>query len=505
MLDLLSIEPLDEAYVRIRSERNVAYELSDHFTFKVPNHKFLAKKIPGWKGDIKLFNLRNGTIYKGLLPAIYAFAEERGYAVADSVVLPTLPQMDEEAARQYLVRLDPKFKGETLTPHPHQCKALAHAVSNGRCVLVSPTSSGKSLVIFGVVNHHLRQFVEAVQPPVADVRPHSPKILIIVPTVGLVTQLAADFMEYSSGRIGKIVHCIADGSEKNTNRPVVIATWQSVYRQQPKWFEQFHAVIVDEAHLAKATGITGILCKMNHCPFRYGLTGTLDGWKVNKLVLEGLFGPVFEVVTTKDLMEAKLVSELAIDCIVLKHSAETRSAARGASFDEETGILVSSQKRNDFLVNMAVAMKGNTLVLFRLVEDHGIPLYEAIKRVAKDRNVYLIHGGIKSEEREAIRQKIETDDNAIIVASYGTMSTGISIRRLHNIIFASPYKSRIKVLQSIGRQLRLAADKTTARLYDVSDDLRCGKWMNTTYRHFKERVKLYQSERFDHRIVRISL
>jgi len=174
----------------------------------------------------------------------------------------------------------------------------------------------------------------------------------------------------------------------------------------------------------------------------------------HKLVLEGLFGTVNKVVSTVELQEKKQLADLKIFCLILKHGAIECKHASGMNYQEEMDYIVTSDKRNKFIRNLAAGLNGNTLCLFQYVEKHGKQLYEDIKLKAPDKQVFYVHGGVDTDEREKIRELTEKADNAIIVASYGTFSTGINIRNLHNIIFSSPSKSRIRNLQSIGRGLR---------------------------------------------------
>ena len=175
--------------------------------------------------------------------------------------------------------------------------------------------------------------------------------------------------------------------------------------------------------------------------------------------------------------------------------------------EDEMDYLCEHEQRNKFIRNLACDLKGNTLVLFNYVEKHGLPLYEMINNYT-DRPVHLVYGGIDVDDREEIRRLVENEtpeNNGIIVASYGTFSTGINIRNLHNIIFASPSKSRIRNLQSIGRVLRKGANKVKAILYDIADDCTHNSRRNYTLNHFIERIKIYNEENFNYEIISIQL
>jgi superfamily II DNA or RNA helicase len=222
-------------------------------------------------------------------------------------------------------------------------------------------------------------------------------------------------------------------------------------------------------------------------------------------VIEGLFGPVYKVTDTKNLMDMELLSKLSIDCILLDYDDKVKKQNARMKYFEELEWLVTNEDRNNFIANMAKSLKGNTLILFQLVEKHGKHLNKLIEKMCPDHQVFFVYGGTDVHDRESIRKIAEENENAIIVASYGTFSTGISIRRLHNIIFASPSKSRIRVLQSIGRQLRKSEHKDLARLYDIGDNLSWKTWKNHTLKHFLERMKLYNTERFDYKSIKIRI
>jgi superfamily II DNA or RNA helicase len=328
--------------------------------------------------------------------------------------------------------------------------------------------------------------------------------LIIVPTTTLVHQMYSDFEEYGFNS-EKYCHKIFSGKDKNTDKPVVITTWQSIYKLRKDWFKKFDVVIGDEAHLFKAKSLTSILEKMEDTEYRFGFTGTLDGTQTHKLVLEGLFGPAQKVISTKELMDSGTLADFKIKILALKYHDEIRKIVSKMDYQAEMDFLVSHEGRNKFIKNLALSLNGNTLLLFQYVDKHGRILEEMIKEEAGDRKVFFIHGGVKGEERDDIRGIVEKENNAIIVASYGTFSTGVNIKNLHSIIFASPSKSKIRNLQSIGRGLRKSDTKDSATLYDIADDLSWKSTSNFTLKHLMERVKIYDEEKFDYKLYSIGL
>mgnify|MGYP003327880545 FL=1 len=248
-------------------------------------------------------------------------------------------------------------------------------------------------------------------------------------------QLDKDFESYYTNN-SYSTHLIMAGQDKNADADIFISTWQSIYKQPKKWFDQFDVVIGDEAHLFKANSLTKIMTKLENCDWRFGFTGTLDGTETHRLVLEGLFGPVMKVISTKELIDTNRIADLRIKALVLKYDDKTRKEMKEAKYDDEIKFLAQCRERNNFIKNLALGRTGNTLVLFQMVEKHGKLLYDLINR--EDRKIFFIHGGVDVEERESAREITEKENNAIIIASYGTFSTGINIRNLHNIIFASP-------------------------------------------------------------------
>ena len=490
--DTLNIKPYDDVYVKIDCERGVAKELSDFFTFKVPNYQYTpAYKNKAWDGQIRLYNIYKQTIYKGLLDYVVQFAEDRNYNITSS--------LNDEAVsykRDNIISYLDSHLNLPYTAYDHQVDAIEYALNSDRGLLLSPTGSGKSLIIYSL----MRFYLDKIHP--------DKKILIIVPTTGLVSQMTSDFKDYSKKskwNVNKNCHAIFSGQDKNTDKRVVISTWQSIHNMKQDYFDQYEAVFGDECHLFKAKSLTKIMTKLVNCPYRFGTTGTLDDSQTHKLVIEGLFGRVFKVTTTKQLMEENLLSELKIDCITLSYPDEQVQEIKRAKYIEEIKWLIRNESRNQFLKNLVKNVKGNTLLLFNYVKEHGVPLYEDIQKECADKSVFMIHGGTSVDQREEIRNIVDKEENAILVASYGTCSTGINIKNIHNIVFASPSRSVIRVLQSIGRGLRTSKTKNSVRLYDISDDLRHKKYVNHTYKHLHERLKIYNRERFNFKRISIDL
>lgn len=437
MSEKLFVSKVDEVHVKIDCEAGTAFEIQDYFTFLVPGHQFMpAFRNKMWDGKIRLYNVMTKRLYAGLLPYLEEFAKNRDYEIEYDSSIEGADEFSAIEAKEFSEEL-----GLPFSPRDYQFKAFIHAVRNRRCLLLSPTASGKSLIIYLLV------------------RWFGAKTLVIVPTTSLVHQLVSDFDDYGWDAQNNC-HKVMAGLDKVSDKQVIVSTWQSIYKMRKEYFDQFDVIIGDEAHLFKAKSLTSILEKMTECKYRYGLTGTLDGTQTHKLVLEGLFGPVKQVTTTKELIDNKQLADFRIKTLALSYTDEERKEVAKMKYQQEMDFIVRHEKRNRFIRNLAISQEGNTLLLFQYVDKHGRVLYDDINnRVGDDRKVFFVHGGTDSTDREEIRRITENSTNAIIIASYGTFSTGINIRNLHNIIFASPSKSRVRNLQSIGRGLRKSETK----------------------------------------------
>ena len=483
----MKISKIDETYIHLEVEDGLERELTDYFTFEVPGAKFMPhyrKKL--WDGKIRLFSPHNGRIYVGLLPYIKEFCSRNSIEYIIEKGVENDRNVIRESVRDFAESLRPKSGGKPIQFRDYQIDAVWHALQRNRCLLLCPTASGKSLIIYTLVRYyHLMNL----------------KTLILVPTTSLVEQMYSDFIDY--GWKDECVHRVYAGHDKGSKKPVVISTWQSLYKLHRPYFAQYNCIIGDEAHLFKAKSLTDIMVRSSKCQYRFGLTGTLDGTQTHRLVLEGLFGQVKQITTTKELMDNKTLAKINIDCIVLKHTEEECKRVRKYTYAEELNYIVSHTKRNAFIEKLCKTIKGNTLVLFQLVDKHGVLLYNEIKKL--DKKVFFVYGGTTTETREKIRKIVEKEKSSLIIASYGTFSTGINIRNINNVVFASPSKSRVRVLQSIGRGLRQSKNKTTVRLFDVSDNINYKSRQNFTYRHFTERLNIYKQEQFNYTINKVNL
>ena len=487
------ISKKNEVYVKLNElEQSAAAELNDFFTFEVPGFKYMpAYRSKQWDGKIRLYNIITGEIYLGLLPYIEEFLNARSIEFKLEKGVRRNRAMPRDLVQGFIQGLKPTINGGRIEVRDYQLDAIIHALASDRALLISPTASGKSLIIYCLIRYYHMKGL---------------KTLILVPTTSLVEQMYKDFTDYGWS---SETYCqkIYSGHDKKVTKDVVISTWQSIHRLQRPYFRQFGCVIGDEAHLFKAKSLTGIMTKLDTCEYRFGLTGTLDGTQTHRLVLEGLFGKAKYVVTTKELIDNKTLASLQINCIVLNYPKEDRQIVKEFDYASEMEYIVTKTKRNTFLCNLMDKLNGNTLCLFQFVEKHGEVIYKQVnkKYKYKDRKIFFVYGGVDTNTREEIREIVENEKDAIIIASYGTFSTGINIRNIDNIVFASPSKSKIRVLQSLGRGLRLGDKSQSLRVFDIADNLSSDSRLNFTLRHFKERLKIYNDQRFNYKIDEVNL
>ena len=497
MSEVINVEVKNAVYLIVRCDPGTAMELSNYFSFKPSGYQFSpAYKNRMWDGVIRLFQPMRPVLYVGLFNRLKKFCEDRDYTLNAPDHLMHGEPTPDDYGYQIAKEIGCKFE-----PRDYQNQYIVDAIRNSRSLSLSPTSSGKSLIIYLIQQHYYRAFEH--------------RTLIIVPTISLVHQMAGDFIDYGCDK--NLIYKIQGGVDKNTNSPIVISTWQSLMKADKDWFSQFKVVLGDEAHLFQAKSLQKIMEGLDECYYRHGFTGTLksEESKTHRLVLEGCFGSVRKHVTTKDLMDSGTVAEFNIKAIVLSHNPEARKNFLTAfksikepskKYPAEREFLVNNTKRNMFIRNLLWSLKGqNNLVLFDLVEKHGKILEPLLRK--DDRQLHFIYGATKGEERERIRHMIENDPikQHDILASYGVFSTGVNLKKLDNVIFASGSKSEVKVLQSIGRALRKGNDADKATLYDITDDLSQGSFENYTLQHFKKRIEIYGQEQFTFRIYTVDI
>jgi superfamily II DNA or RNA helicase len=377
-MDIIELTKINEVYYHVKCEDSISYELYDYFSFYVKNYKFMPKYKAGtWDGKVRLYNMRDRRFYIGLFYKLISFCKSRNYKLI----------INEGEDTSFDVKTyDPPF-----TPYDYQTKAIDVILNKKRRLVLSPTSSGKSYIIYGAI----RNLVEI-----------DKKVLLVTPTTSLVEQIYKDFIDYGWDAQNHC-HMIYSGKEKKNTDNVVISTWQSLYKLPKWWFDDFDAVFVDEAHLAGAESIKSIMEKTENAAWRVGLTGTIDDTQAHKLMLEALFGKVYSTVKTKELMDQGLVTSLKINAVILDHPKDDKKLVSKMKYSDEIGVIVQNRKRNKFICNLAISQKHNTLILFNYVDKHGKVLLELFKNMSHQKQVFFISGETPVQEREEIRRLTE--------------------------------------------------------------------------------------------------
>lgn len=495
--DNINLVKINETWVRVECETHLLYEIDELFRFQIPDAHFNPKvKAKIWDGYIHLFKMGKSILPIGLIGDLIDFCKKRNYGVTfQNFDRDPAPSLDE--VKMWMDSFDIHSKKKKLTIDDFQYNAVYLSFKEEKSIILSPTASGKSLVIYSLVRALIEKFDKK-------------RVLIVVPTLGLTSQMRSDFIDY--GEVTNYepdIQGFSDNTKAAISKPIIVSTWQSLYSKPEEWFQQFDAIIVDEVHLAQAKSISYILESAINAKYKIGLTGTLSKTKTHKMKLLSLFGVINRVAKTSDLQQRGRLAKIMIKALSLVYSDKEKQLCKKDYKDyiSEVDFIKAHRQRNIFIRNLVLSLSGNTLVLFSHVEDHGKVIYEFIKEKFDliGRPVYFIHGGVDKDDRERIREVVENLDNAVIVASYGTFSTGINIKKINNIVFASPTKSVIRLLQSIGRGLRVTEGKDLCTVFDIVDDLRWKKHSNHVYNHFAERLQIYAEEGFLYKIIEIKM
>lgn len=486
---------LNHSFVKLECEPAVARELSDYFSFFVPGYRFMPKyKSRMWDGKIRLFSIATQLLPAGLFPYVEQYAKARNYTLTVLDGEYGTP-LDQQTISDTALSADLRAYDAPYEVRPYQHAAVREILTKRRVLTISPTGSGKSFIIYLVMRWILDH--------------EDGNVLIVVPTTQLVDQMYSDFEEYGFD-VSNNVHKIRQGLSHQTDKRVIISTWQSIYKKPATWFQQFVCVVGDECHGFTANSLNGIANNCTEASYKIGTTGSLQDAKAHTLVIEGLFGPTNRVVSTAELQQQEVLAKLTIHCPLLTYSDTAVENAfkvtkQFTDYKKELEFLFSNQKRTAFIAKLACSQTQNTLVLFR-ERDHGQQIFNEIKqRVKPNRRVFYVDGNTDTSERERIRKLIEKSTDAILVASIGTTSTGVNIKNLDVIIFGAPLKSPIKVLQSIGRGLRKASDDAHTTLFDPIDYLKRGKKQNIALKHGAFRQKLYKREQFSYKTLKVQL
>lgn len=492
----------DYSYAKVEADYGIICELRDYFSFDVEGAQFNPKVKYGiWDGKIRLMGT-DGSLPWGLVNMVKGFASNLDYTVDIEDILAPKPQMSREDFDAWLAAKDIYAGNTKITPHWYQADSVFHAINNRRGTLNLPTSAGKSLIQTLIA----RWFLESYQS----------KVLLIVPTTALVKQMRDDMVDYRLFP-SSAINLLGGGNKgQNDDALITVATWQTAVKQKPEWFAQFGLMMCDECHLATGASISKIIKQMTHCEYKFGLSGSLKDGKTNVLQYIGLFGDVFRPVDTAKLMEDGQVADMSIKSVILRYKDEECAGCKELNYAEEIKYITTHKKRNAWVCSLARKLADrneNVLVLFKNTA-HGKALYEALKATHGDK-VHYIAGETKTDQRAELRGVAENETGLIIVASYGVMSTGISIKQLHHLVFSHPVKSKVIVLQSIGRVLRKHGSKTKALVWDIVDNLGIKtksktaknpyRHMNYAFKHGVERIQRYNAEKFDYTMVKVDL
>lgn len=472
-MEVIEVFKVNDVYLRVECSASLLSELSSYFSFYAPNYKFHPKYKKGqWDGKIYLFNKKTSQLYMGLKDDIQKYCERNGYKFIDSVNEKTYWVSDDHFAK-FITSLNLPF-----APYDFQLAAVKKILQQIRGVILSPTSSGKSLIQYIICMFYSDK-----------------KFLIIVPTTGLVGQLATDFNEYG---YKEYVYQIQGGVEKdNITQRLTVSTWQSIKEMPRSWFDQFDAIMGDECHTFQAKSLIAIMTNCVRQDVRIGLSGTLQEDEGSKITLRGLFGPIFRTTTTRELIDNKQAADVNIIGIELQYPADIVADFKKKKLDYpgEVDYIINYVRRQRFICKLAESLPGNKLLLFKRVA-HGQALYDILKEDDAE-HVYFVYAKVDADARNEIRAIMEANNGVTVVASYKTFATGTNIKNLQYMIFTENTKSIITVLQAVGRALRLAENKTKATIFDIGDSIvRTKTKQNYAWSHFVQRIEYYAKEKF---------
>jgi len=488
MNDVIVVSIIDNIHFKIFCGEDQSYELAEFFTCYAADYRHNPKFKAGiWNGKISFFNRSDHLLPIGLLRFLKPFLEQYNYKI--QLTFNEFELKNDISKEDLEGFYDVLFSMSDITLRDYQKDAVYAALRNKRGVVESATGSGKSILIYTVIRFILEDI--------------DSKILLVVPNIGLVTQMYDDFKKYGWGTASTDISLLYGKSVfYDKTRPVLISTWQSIYKRGSDFFSDFGAVLVDETHGAKSASIQSVLSKCVNASYRLGFTGTLPEDTADIFNIYGYLGHKIYSLESKTLIERGFLSNITIVNLFLKHNQDEIDKIAGKTYADEVSVITKNPKRNNVLRYIIgnINEDHNVLVLCHKL-DHLDSMVEYITETFPNRPLFVIHGGIPAEKREAIRTNMEEYDGAILIATYGTMSTGINIPKLHSVIFASFYKSKIKVLQSIGRGLRLHKTKSRVIVWDLIDDMHYvdeygHRLPNYAIRHFYKRLAYYDKQEF---------
>lgn len=487
----LQVLKINESYIQVnvktQSIEDTLYEY-----FKCPDPSYTPNPFSRYDGMIRFFNRGTGYMASGLLFEVFKFAKEYKYEIELDPALSIINDIPDNELQEYISSLELSTYDENKKFIPAQARdyqfnIVKLAVKYQKCVIEAATSAGKSISIYILLRFlcERRKRLESRR-----------KTLVIVPSVHLVEQLYANCFEYSGFNkwdVDKHVQLIHSGASKYVSREIVISTWQGIQKENKEWFHQFGEVLVDEAHTAQAEVLTKIMNNCIYADVRLGFTGTLSNSLAGAMRVISHFGVCHSVIRARDLIDLGYAADIKIDMVELCYPLSERIMLSG-DYQAEIEFLISHPVRNELIIKTILGLKGNTLVMFARIDAHMMKIYEALE--GKKPNVYVINGEIPVETRKEIQALMEVGEDITLLASYGTAQQGLSIKKIHNLILAHPSKSFIRVIQTLGRLMRLHSTKVVGRVIDFVDNLRMpSSGDNHAIRHSRERYSFYMSER----------
>jgi len=491
---LIRLHKVNEVYLRVECSFEQALELKEFLSCYAPNFQFHPKfrqKI--WNGKISFFDFRTQCLPIGLLEKFIEFSNNFGYDYEYSFPIEELfdSKFSIDKLNIFFMKIfsGVKINDKLLYPRDYQIKAIQNCLYRQRGVIESPTGSGKSLDIYSIIRYILENTEE--------------KILLVVPSVSLVEQMFSDFFDYGWKNANNYVDILYSG-KMITGKRVLCSTWQSIYKKSSGFFKDFGAILIDEVHsVGSSQSIQSVAKKCTNAKYRLGFTGTLPEEDHDIFNIYGYLGPQIFELKSAELIDKGVLSKIVIANILFKYPEAIVKKNKNRTYPEEIRTIETYKPRFKVLKYIFENIKDgeNTLILCRHI-DHLKEIIDYLEKNVDDKfKLSVIYGAIGPEEREGIRKMMNIEKNIILIGTYATMSTGINIRRIHNVIFASSYKSKIKILQSIGRGLRTHEDKDLLILWDIVDDLtwkkRTGKLgKNYVYEHFEQRLKYYEQQGF---------
>lgn len=480
----LKIKKLDSSFIKIETdEESVLYDIYKSFSYSEPN--FYRRPGTFWDGVTRLFNKSKKTLPYGLLFDLLELCKKRKWEFElDKEFKEDIVDVSKEEISEWVKELDIRNeKNEKIEVYDYQLEAIYLSIKFRRLTLLAATNAGKSLILYCLVRYYLMH--------------DDAKVILVVPTIALVNQMYNDFENYSTSNgwsVQSNVHKISAGIEKRSNKQVYISTFHSICKQEAEYFEDVTDILVDEAHKASSKSIKDICDLSVNARTKIGMTGTLKPEIIHPMLVKSRLGSIKRIVTVKELQDSGRATKTKIVRVLLKYNEEYKKRIFKADYKEEIDFIISCKARNEIIKNFAKNTQNNTLLLFRLKDKHLVELYNQLIEEDKSKKYFMYTGDTTPEEKELIKKYVEENNDACVLGTEGSISTGISIRNLHNFGFCHPLKSSIIVLQSIGRMLRLHKDKEYATIFDFCDDFSTKSWINTALKHSYDRTDYYKNE-----------